>query len=115
MAFYTPYGRKYKWLIMPFSLRNCPIIFIAMMHDMKERWEEYCSDHGIDPSIDKEGSTIILWAIHYYMPSPRTCLHPPQQSSVYCFEEISFDMEIEEMSMVPSKNRARRCRFIHSR
>eukprot|EP00978_Attheya_sp_CCMP212_P040169 scaffold216433_cov64-Attheya_sp.AAC.3 len=30
-----------------------------MMHDMKEKWEEYCSDLGIDPSID-EGSIIIM-------------------------------------------------------
>jgi hypothetical protein len=58
-AFHAPHGRKYRWLVMPFGLRNCPIVFISMMHDFKEKWEEYCSKHGIDPSID-EGSLIIM-------------------------------------------------------
>eukprot|EP00978_Attheya_sp_CCMP212_P039627 scaffold207860_cov39-Attheya_sp.AAC.1 len=44
---------------MPFGLRNCPIVFIAMMHDMKEKWEELCALNGIDPAIN-EGSIIIM-------------------------------------------------------
>eukprot|EP00978_Attheya_sp_CCMP212_P011583 scaffold28661_cov68-Attheya_sp.AAC.5 len=44
---------------MQFGLRNCPFVFIAMMHDMKEKWEELCALNGIDPSIN-EGSIIIM-------------------------------------------------------
>jgi hypothetical protein len=35
-AFFAPHGRKYCWVVMPFGLRNCPVIFIVMMHDLQE-------------------------------------------------------------------------------
>eukprot|EP00978_Attheya_sp_CCMP212_P028534 scaffold98746_cov61-Attheya_sp.AAC.5 len=52
-AFYSPHGRKYCWLVI-----CCPIVFIAMMHHMKEKWE-LCALSGIDTSIN-EGSIIIM-------------------------------------------------------
>ena len=37
-AFHAPHGRKYQWRVMPFGLRNAPVIFIAIMHDLKDLW-----------------------------------------------------------------------------
>jgi hypothetical protein len=58
-AFYAPHGRKYMWVVMPFGLRNCPSVFIAMMHDLKELWTSECEKEGIISSHD-EGTTIIM-------------------------------------------------------
>ena len=58
-AFYAPHGRKYIWLVMPFGLRNCPTLFIAMMHDLKEIWTEMFKVKGITPS-QHEGTTVIM-------------------------------------------------------
>jgi hypothetical protein len=58
-AFYAPHGRKYMWVVMPFGLRNCPSVFIAMMHDLKQLWTSECEKAGIIPSHDK-GTTIIM-------------------------------------------------------
>jgi hypothetical protein len=37
-SFYAPHGHKYCWVIMPFGLRDCPVVFIAMMHNLQELW-----------------------------------------------------------------------------
>jgi hypothetical protein len=58
-AFYAPHGRKYMWVVMPFELRNCSSVFIAMMHDLKELWTSECEKEGIIPSHD-EGTTSIM-------------------------------------------------------
>jgi hypothetical protein len=29
-------GDKYYWTIMPFGLKNCPPVYISMMHDLKD-------------------------------------------------------------------------------
>jgi hypothetical protein len=58
-AFFAPRGRKYGWVVMPFGLRNCPVIFISMMHDLRELWTQLCEQGGVAPS-DNEGSTIIM-------------------------------------------------------
>jgi hypothetical protein len=58
-AFFAPQGRKYVWVIMPFGLRNCPVIFLSMMHDLRELWTQLCEQEGVAPS-DNEGSTIIM-------------------------------------------------------
>jgi hypothetical protein len=58
-AFYAPRGRKYVWLVMPFGLRNCPPIFLGMMHDLRELWTQLCDEEGVPSSAD-EGSTIIM-------------------------------------------------------
>ncbi len=58
-AFYAPRGRKYVWVVMPFGLRNCPVIFLGMMHDLRELWTQLCEEEGVPPS-DDEGSTIIM-------------------------------------------------------
>ena len=44
---------------MPFGLRNCPVIFIAMMHDFKALWESQCEEHEIEVDSDN-GSNIIM-------------------------------------------------------
>jgi hypothetical protein len=58
-AFFAPQGRKYVWVVMPFGLRNCPVIFLSMMHDLRELWTQLCEEAGVAPSDDK-GSTIIM-------------------------------------------------------
>jgi hypothetical protein len=58
-AFFAPRGRKYIWVVMPFGLRNCPVIFLSMMHDLRELWTQLCEQEGITPS-NNEGSTIIM-------------------------------------------------------
>ena len=58
-AFYAPQGRKYVYVVMPFGLRNCPTVFIAMMHDLKHSWDEQCEQQDIKPDEDN-GTTIIM-------------------------------------------------------
>jgi hypothetical protein len=58
-SFYAPHGRKYCWVVMPFGLRNCPVVFIAMMHDLQELWVAMARQQGIDVSNDN-GTTIIM-------------------------------------------------------
>jgi hypothetical protein len=47
-AFFGPLRRKYIWVVMPFGLRNCPVVFIAMMHDLKELWTTMCEAENVD-------------------------------------------------------------------
>jgi hypothetical protein len=58
-AFFAPHGRKYCWVVMPFGLRNCPVVFIAMMHDLQELWIEMARKEGIDIGLSN-GTTIIM-------------------------------------------------------
>lgn len=58
-ALYAPHERKYVYVVMTFGLRNCPTIFIAMMHDLKHLWCEQCKIHGIKPDQDNGTTTII--------------------------------------------------------
>jgi hypothetical protein len=44
---------------MPFGLRNCPVVFIAMMHDLQELWVTMARQEGIDISNDS-GTAIIM-------------------------------------------------------
>jgi hypothetical protein len=58
-AFFVPHGGKYCWVVMPFGLKNCPPVFVAMMHDLKELWTELAEKEGINLSTDN-GTTIII-------------------------------------------------------
>ncbi len=58
-AFFAPHERKYCWVVMPFGLRNCPAVFIAMMHDLQELWIEIARKEGIDMGLSN-GTTIIM-------------------------------------------------------
>jgi hypothetical protein len=44
---------------MPFGLRNCPVVFIAMMHDLKELWTTMCEAENVDMKRNN-GTTIIM-------------------------------------------------------
>ena len=57
-AFSGPGGRKYKWKVMPFGLRNGPAVFTAMMYDLKEIWDRIISEK-IDLSRNN-GTRIII-------------------------------------------------------
>ena len=58
-AFFAPNGRKYCWVVMPFGLKNCPPVYIAMMHDLKELWTIEAEAAGLDMSCNN-GSTLIM-------------------------------------------------------
>jgi hypothetical protein len=58
-AFFAPHGRKHCWVVMPFGLHNCPVVFIAMMHDLQELWIEMARKEGIDIRLSN-GTTIIM-------------------------------------------------------
>jgi hypothetical protein len=58
-AFFAPRGRKYIWAVMPFGLCNCPVVFLSMMHDLRELWTQLCKEAGVAPS-DDEGNNIIM-------------------------------------------------------
>jgi hypothetical protein len=58
-AFSAPHGRKYCWVVMPFGLSNCPVVFIAMMHNLQELWIEMARKEGIDIGLSN-GTTIIM-------------------------------------------------------
>eukprot|EP00957_Ditylum_brightwellii_P045733 3469654-Ditylum_brightwellii.AAC.1 len=58
-AFYAPRGRKYVWKVILFGLRNCPVVFLAFMHNMQEQWEQDCEKKGIKLDLSN-GSTVIM-------------------------------------------------------
>ena len=57
-AFSGPGGRKYKWKVMSFGLRNGPAVFTAMMYDLKDIWDKIISEK-IDLSRNN-GTRIII-------------------------------------------------------
>jgi hypothetical protein len=38
-AFAGPQGRKYRYKVMPFGLVNAPTIFVIMIYDLKDEWD----------------------------------------------------------------------------
>jgi hypothetical protein len=59
-AFFAPLGCKHVWVVMPFGLRNAPVAFTAVMHDLKEPWESECVEAGINPSHDKGAAALVI-------------------------------------------------------
>eukprot|EP00957_Ditylum_brightwellii_P032089 2433614-Ditylum_brightwellii.AAC.1 len=43
---------------MPFGLKNCPVIFLAMMHDLQEERKESCEQKGI--TLDQDNGSMII-------------------------------------------------------
>jgi hypothetical protein len=58
-ALSAPHGRKYCCAVMPFGLRNCPVVFITMMHDLQELWIKMARKEGINFGL-RNGTTIII-------------------------------------------------------
>ena len=38
-AFAGPYGKKYRYKVMPFGLVNGPATYVIMIHDLKDHWD----------------------------------------------------------------------------
>ena len=47
LAYASPGGSKYTYLVMPFDPVNGPVIFIIFIHDMNTTWKEVARSHGI--------------------------------------------------------------------
>jgi hypothetical protein len=52
-AFFALHGCKYCWVVMPFGLRNCPVV------DLQELWKLMAQEHGINIG-NNNGTTIIM-------------------------------------------------------
>jgi hypothetical protein len=57
--FFAPRGQKYIWAIMPFSLCNCPVIFLSMMHHLGKLWTQLMAEYSIKDQ-DNKGTSIIM-------------------------------------------------------
>ena len=59
-AFAGPYGRKYCYTCMPFGLGNAPTIFVTMIYDLKNDWDEELVDTFTFSVDESNNSTIII-------------------------------------------------------
>jgi hypothetical protein len=59
-AFAGPYGRKYRYKVMPFGLVNAPTIFVTMIYDLKNDWDEELLDVFKIQVDEDNNSTIII-------------------------------------------------------
>ncbi len=59
-AFAGPYGRKYRYKVMPFGLVNAPTIFVTMIYDLKNDWDEELLDLFKIKVDESNNSTIII-------------------------------------------------------
>jgi hypothetical protein len=59
-AFAGPYGRKYRYKVMPFGLVNAPTIFVTMIYDLKNDWDEELLDVFKIRVDEDNNSTIII-------------------------------------------------------
>lgn len=58
-AFAGPNGRKYRYTIMPFGLVNGPVVFIIMVYDLKDHWDNLAfEEFGLE--IDHNTNSIII-------------------------------------------------------
>jgi hypothetical protein len=73
-AFHAPNGRKYCWVVMPFGLKNCPPVYISMMHDLKDLWTELATKEGLNMSRDN-GSTLIVDDTFMFAVTTYSCWH----------------------------------------
>ena len=56
-AFSGPHGRKYKWIAMPFGLRNSAATFVCMMHGLKTIWDAILAEKM---DLKHNGTRIII-------------------------------------------------------
>lgn len=47
LAFAGPNGTKYTYLVMPFGIKNGPVSFIIMIHDLNHTWQSIAQSRGI--------------------------------------------------------------------
>jgi hypothetical protein len=59
-AFAGPYGQKYRYKVMPFGLVNTPTIFVTMIYDLKNDWDEELLDLFKIKVNESNSSTIII-------------------------------------------------------
>jgi hypothetical protein len=58
-TFAAPDGAKYRYLVMPFGLKNAPAIFVMIMHKLRSLWNEISLSKGI-PIDDSNNTRIII-------------------------------------------------------
>ena len=59
-AFAGPNGRKYRYLVMPFGIVNGPVIFVIMIHDLKDHWDTLAVETMKLTLKNKTNSIIII-------------------------------------------------------
>ena len=59
-AFAGPNGRKYRYLVMPFGIVNGPVIFVIMIHDLKDHWDSLAVHQMKLQLENKTNSSIII-------------------------------------------------------
>jgi hypothetical protein len=68
LAFAGPNGTKYEYLVMPFGIVNGPVIFIIMMGDLNQTWQELGKARGIIFD-SRTGTRIIIDDIFSWAPT----------------------------------------------
>jgi hypothetical protein len=58
-AFAGPNGQKYRYKVMPFSLVNGPVIFVIIIYDLKNHWDNLAESWNIGINQDTNSNIII--------------------------------------------------------
>ena len=58
-AFAGPNGRKYRYLVMPFGIVNGPVIFVIMIHDLKDHWNHLAIEE-MKVQVGQQNNSIII-------------------------------------------------------
>jgi hypothetical protein len=59
LTFAGPYGRKYRYKVMPFGLVNVPTVYTVVIYDMKDNWD-YEALVTFELSVDEYNNTTII-------------------------------------------------------